>query len=162
MGDTPAVAYLLRGTPDDPTQPGWGGKFVRIWDGRKSTFDRLTTAADRVEALGTVEILLSESASNRMLVDNRINLVGETIGGRVRFRFSPRDAKVWNYVVDGKTGAFTAVPPPPEKTARASTRLPNWWIDDPAPENREGVHSGAKTVNRWREDFLRDFAERIE
>lgn len=29
MGDTPTVLYLLKGTPDDPTQPSWGGRFVR-------------------------------------------------------------------------------------------------------------------------------------
>ncbi|MBI5768811.1 MAG: DUF1593 domain-containing protein [Verrucomicrobia bacterium] len=162
MGDTPSVVWLIHGQPDDPMQPGWGGQFVRIWDERKSTFDRLTTAADEVEAFGTVEITLPESASGRMLMDNRINLTGEKIGGRVRFRFSPRDAKVWNYEVDGRKGAFTAVLPPPAKAARASTRLPNWWIDDMKPENREGVHAGAKTVNRWREDFLRDFAARME
>ncbi len=44
MGDSPSVGYLLHGTPDDPSQPGWGGSFVRIWDGRKTVFDRLTTA----------------------------------------------------------------------------------------------------------------------
>ena len=42
MGDTPSVARLLHGTPDDPSQPSWGGKFVRIWDGRKTIFDHLT------------------------------------------------------------------------------------------------------------------------
>jgi hypothetical protein len=162
MGDTPSVAHLLHGTPEDPTQPSWGGQFVRVWDGRKSSFGRLTTPADEVEAFGTVEITLPESASGRMLMDNRINLVGEKLAAGVRFRFSPRDAKVWNYVVDGKSGAFTAVLPAPEKTGRASSRLPNWWIDDPTLENREGVHLGAKTVSRWREDFLKDFAMRAE
>ena len=29
MGDTPSVAYLLRGDPDDPTTPSWGGHFRR-------------------------------------------------------------------------------------------------------------------------------------
>lgn len=29
MGDTPTVAFLLRGTPDDPTGESWGGSFVR-------------------------------------------------------------------------------------------------------------------------------------
>ncbi len=58
MGDSPSVGYLLHGTPDDPSQPGWGGKFVRIWDDRKTVFDRLTTAADRVEAFGVVEFAL--------------------------------------------------------------------------------------------------------
>ena len=46
MGDSPSVGYLLHGTPEDPSQPGWGGTFVRVWDGRKTIFDRLTTAAD--------------------------------------------------------------------------------------------------------------------
>jgi len=162
MGDTPSVAYLLRGTPDDPAQPGWGGQFVRIWGGRKTTFDRLTTAADLVEAFGVVEITLPESASGRMLVDNRINLRGEKVAQGVRFRFAPRDAKLWPYVADGRTGAFTAVLPPAEKTARVADRHPNWWIDHPAPEHREGVHAGAKTVNRWREEWRRDFAMRME
>jgi hypothetical protein len=174
MGDSPSVGWLLHGVPEDPSQPGWGGKFVRIWDGRKSVFDRLTTAADEVEAFGTVEIALPVPAgmkrdqSARLFVDNRITVVGANEGRTVRFRFSPRDAKLWPYVVrsdfaalDGQTGAFTAVLPPPEKTGRASARLPNWWIDDPAPEAREGVHSGAKHVNRWREEFLRDFAARM-
>lgn len=29
MGDTPTLLYLLRGAPDDPTGPHWGGAFVR-------------------------------------------------------------------------------------------------------------------------------------
>lgn len=174
MGDSPSVGWLLRGTPGDPAQPGWGGRFVRIWDGRKTIFDRLTTAADEVEAFGTVEIALAMPVgmtganTARLLVDNRINVAGATDGRTLRFRFSPRDAKLWPYVVrsdfaglDGRTGAFTAVLPPPEKTSRVSARLPNWWIDDPAPEAREGVHLGAKHVSRWREDFLRDFAARM-
>ena len=58
MGDSPSVGYLLHGTPDDPSQPGWGGRFVRVWDGRKTVFDRLTTEADKVEAFGVVEFAL--------------------------------------------------------------------------------------------------------
>jgi hypothetical protein len=63
--------------------------------------------------------------------------------------------------LDGHTGSFTAVVPPRERTARASTRHPHWWTDDPDPAAAEGVHAGAKSVSRWREAFLRDFAERL-
>ena len=45
-----AALHLLHRVPADPSQPGWGGRFVRIWDGRKTIFDRLTTAADRPSA----------------------------------------------------------------------------------------------------------------
>ena len=78
MGDSPSVGYLLHGTPDDPSQPGWGGRFVRVWDGRKTIFDRLTTASDEVEAFGVVEFALPVPAgmtarnSARMIVDGRI------------------------------------------------------------------------------------------
>ena len=58
MGDTPSLARLMRGVSDDPTQPSWGGKYVRIWDGRKTVFDRHTTAADKSEAFGVTEFVL--------------------------------------------------------------------------------------------------------
>ena len=94
---------------------------------------------------------------------------GVNEGKVLRFRFSPRDAKVWSYVIksdfaglDGQSGKFTAVPPPVERTSKPSAVHPNWWIDDPDPAAAEGVHPGAKSVNQWREDFLGDFAERMD
>lgn len=174
MGDSPSVGWLLHGKPSDPTQPGWGGKFVRIWDGRKTIFDRLTTEADQVEVFGVVEFALpiptGFSAANnaKMIFDNRIPAVGVKEGNVLRFRFATRDAKVWPYAIksdfaglDGQTGKFTAVPPPIERTSKPSTVHPNWWIDDPDPVAAEGVHPGAKSVNQWRVDFLHDFAVRM-
>ncbi len=58
MGDSPSVAYVLQSTREDPSQSGWGGRFVRMWDGRKTVFQRQTTADDTVEAFGMVEFAL--------------------------------------------------------------------------------------------------------
>lgn len=175
MGDSPSVGYLLRNTLDDPTQPGWGGQFVPVWEGRKTVFTRLTSTADQVEAFGVVEFALPlpagspGTASARMMVDGRIPLTGHVDGGVMRFRFSPRDAKVWPYVIEsdvpglgGASGQFTAVMPPAERTRRRDDRHPRWWIDSPDPALAEGVHWGANTVNRWREAYLRDFADRLQ
>jgi hypothetical protein len=103
-----------------------------------------------------------------MIFDGRIPAVAANDGRVLRFRFSPRDAKVWPYVIrsdvsglDGQSGAFTAVPPAVARTGRPSAVHPNWWTDDPDPSAAEGVHPGAKSVSRWREDFLRDFAARL-
>jgi hypothetical protein len=174
MGDSPSIGYLLHGTPEDPSQASWGGKFARIWDGRKTVFDRLTTEADHSEVFGVVEFTLPAPAgmtsrqSARMIFDGRIPAVATREGNVLRFRFSPRDAKVWPYVIrsdfsglDGRSGAFTAVPPPAGRTNRRSTVHPNWWIDDPDPGAAEGIHPGARSVSRWREEYLRDFATRM-
>ena len=100
-----------------------------------------------------------------MIFDDRIPAPGAIEGERLRFRFAPRDAKVWTYTIasdfaglDGQSGQFTAVPPPVERTSRPSKAHPNWWTDDPDPAAAEGVHAGAKSVSQWRVDFLRDFA----
>ena len=175
MGDSPSVGYVLRNAPDDPTQPGWGGRFVRIWDGRKTVFERLTTARDSAEAFGVVEFALqippgmTAGHSARMLFDGRIPAVAVRDGQLLRFRFSPRDAKLWPYAIrstfaglDGQSGSFSAVAPPLERTSRPSSRHPHWWIDDPDPAAAEGVHAGARSVSQWREEFLRDFAERLQ
>jgi len=44
----------------------------------------------------------------------------------------------------------------------ATEHGPHYWTDSPDPALAEGRYPGAKTVNRWREDFLRDWAGRMD
>ena len=39
---------------------------------------------------------------------------------------------------------------------------PSYWTDDPDPELIENGKRGAKTVNRWREAYLRDWQQRMD
>lgn len=176
MGDTPSLARLLHGVSEDPAAASWGGKYVPIWDGRKTVFNRLTTEADRAEVFGVTEFALTlpkgfqTTNTAKMIFDRGVPASDGVIDGDVlRFRFSPRDAKVWSYVIesdfaplDGQSGQFNAVPPADSKTGKRSASHPNWWIDDPAPTAAEGVHPGAKSVNQWRNEFLADFAKRMD
>ena len=174
MGDTPSVVYLLRNTPEDPSQPGWGGMFVQAWERPYVVFERLTTVADRVEQFGVLELAvpLGDGAPGQpvasMLIENQSisGFVDES--ERMRFRFSPKNVQSWTYSIrgnvpalDGKIGELTSFRPPPEASTQPSLRLPNWWTDDPVAEAAEGPHIGARTVSRWREDFLGDFAARM-
>jgi len=174
MGDTPSVVYLLRSTPEDPSQPGWGGRFVRAWERPRKVFDRLTTPADQIEQFGVMELALplSSSAPNQakasMLIENQslVGFIDEN--GAMRFRFSPKEAKTYTYtlrsnvpLLDGRTGALTSTRPAPDAALRPDRHLPNWWTDDPALEVAEGPCIGCRTVSRWREEFLRDFSSRM-
>jgi hypothetical protein len=173
MGDTPSVVYLLRDRPEDPSTPGWGGQFVRAWERPYAVFERLTTAADRIEQFGVLELALplGEGASPQpeviMHIENQ-SIKGFVDASTMRFRFSPKEAKTYDYTLrgnapalDGRVGQITAFRPPPDAAQRPDPRLPNWWTDDPAPEAAEGPHIGARTVSRWRREFLFDFAERM-
>jgi hypothetical protein len=174
MGDTPSVNWLLKGAPENPWLPGWGGKFVRAWDLPYAKFNRLTTAEDRIEIFGILELVLllgpdaPANPEGQMLVTNQ-SLVGHPDGeGNLRFRFCPRDPRVFSYEIrsnvpslDGKKGQITAYLPSPSVALNPSPRFPNWWTDDPSPALTEEIHHGAKSVSQWREDYLRDFAERM-
>ena len=39
---------------------------------------------------------------------------------------------------------------------------PNYWTDPKAPELAEGKYPGAKTVNLWRMDYLKDWRDRMD
>jgi len=173
MGDTPSVGWLLLGHPADPTHPGWGGQFVRAWERPHVVFHRLTTVADRIEQFSVFELILAVGVRTPAKLEATMQIENQSLAGHfgeqgsVHFRFSPKQAKTYSYSIrsnvpalDGKAGGLTSFLPPPA-ARRPSPRLPNWWTDDPSPDVAEGPHIGAKTVSRWREDFLRDFAARM-
>jgi hypothetical protein len=174
MGDTPSLAHVLGATPESPAADGWGGHFVRAWDRPRVIFDRTPTAADIVETYAIVDLVYRPSSpgpagAKAALVVDRQEFAGfRAEDGAWHFLFSPKTAARWSYVVrsdhpglEGQAGAFTSVNPSPELGGKPSARYPHWWTDDPNPLWTEGVYQGAKTVNRWREEYLRDFAARM-
>jgi hypothetical protein len=133
-----------------------------------------------MEEFGILELALplGESAPEKpealLNVDNQ-SLPGFTPGdGTMRFRFSPKSARVFNFSIDSnvpalneQTGAITAYTPGPDIAMQPSVRFPNWWTDDlsrDVAEEHLGVHTvtGAMTVSQWREDYLLDFSARMD
>lgn len=181
MGDTPSVGWLLRGNPNDPSQPSWGGNFVRAWERFYLRLDRLPTEDDRMEEFGILELVLPISESAQENPDALLDVDNQSLPGYVpsdgtmRFRFSPKSARVFHFSIRSNVpalnkmnGSITAYTPKPDIALQPSSRFPNWWTDNPAPEFAENSHLGAhmvlgaKTVNQWREDYLRDFAQRMD
>ncbi|KXI26755.1 DUF1593 domain-containing protein, partial [Paraglaciecola hydrolytica] len=121
MGDTPSLAWLLKGNQEDPSQPGWGGQYVRTWTRSHTVFERLTTAKDEIEEFSVMELVLAlpdnlpTQPEAKLLIEN-LALIGHFDGkGNVRFRYSPKAAKTFTYALQsniaelhGQTGAITA------------------------------------------------------
>lgn len=179
MGDTPSFAYLLHGDPERPDAGGWGGRFVRAWDRPRVTFTRAPTAADVVETFAVVELVIrpegtapvqpAGQATATLLMDRQAFSGYPDADGAWHFILSPKEARTFSYRIasnhpglDGRTGAFTSRNPAPERAGQPSSRYPNWWTDDPDPQVAEGEHQGARTISRWRKDFLDDFAARLQ
>jgi hypothetical protein len=175
MGDSPSLTYVLGATPENPAADNWGGRFVRAWERPRTTFTTPPTEADRVEVYSIVELVYRPAGEvpagvRAKLVVEKQEFAGfYAADGTWRFLFSPKDARPFSYQIvsnhpglDGQTGAFTSELPDPARAASPSARYPHWWTDDPDPLWREGREQGVKTVNRWRAEFLRDFAARLE
>jgi hypothetical protein len=179
MGDTPSVVYLLGQSPENPMADSWGGRFVRAWERRRYVFDhaevRPPSVTDRVEVFSIVEIIyrsttkVSSDATAKLVMDGQEFPGFADSTGAWRFTLSPKEGKTFRYVLAssvpelaGKSGSYTAYWLPADVAAQPSARHPNWWTDDPDPAVAERNFAGAKTVSRWREEFLRDFARRME
>ena len=172
MGDSPSLTYVLGATPENPAAESWGGHFVRAWERPRRTFEHAPSARDEVEIYAIVELIYRPvgraGGSHATLVVDKQEFRGfRAEDGAWHFLFSPKDARTFSYrissdlpALEGQTGAFTAVLPAPSLSP--SPLYPHWWVDDPDPRWREGQEQGVQTVNRWRVDFLRDFAARLE
>jgi len=175
MGDTPSVARLLQGNPDDPSQPGWGGSYVRAWKRPFASFHRLPEEGDEIEIFSVMELHLSTEGVLPTLPEANLLVENQSIpgyfdhDGSVHFRFCPKAAKTYHFEIqsnveslNGLTGQVLSALPPNEYALHPDASIPNWWTDDPSPELAEGSHHGAKSVSQWREQFLRDFAARMK
>lgn len=128
-----------------------------------------------MEIFGILELVLPIRIPNQeteqaiLKVDNQ-KLEGEWSEEKgLRFRFCPKSAKSYHFtvqfnseVLEDLKGGITVVAPNESLSNKPATALPNWWVDDLALVRAEGVHHGAKSVSCWREDFLSDFAQRME
>ncbi|WP_296704966.1 nucleoside hydrolase-like domain-containing protein [Algoriphagus sp.] len=180
MGDTPSLLYLMNGDPNDPTGESWGGSFEKISRSARVIYDRTSNLQDSVAFCTTVEFRFSgpeievpaDSAVFWMEVPYQNNSQiwsGYYIGqGKYSIRYAPKQAETLNFLITSKIQGF-----PKDEGQLVVTNLwpgkaneqdfllgDNWYSDSSNPENYDGKLQGGKTILKWRNDILMDWAER--
>lgn len=177
MGDTPTVSYLLKGTPECPENPSWGGSFVKVKSRPKSIYNRNTTTEDIIEVFEVLELVFkgpdlgeAQDKSVFSLIVQEQEFEGFYCGnGEYKVRFMPKSTGTWSYAtkseiaeLDGQTGMFTCIEETEAGRKKEGQPYLNWWSDTLEGRYSEKEHRGAKTVSMWREEFLRDFQARLD
>jgi hypothetical protein len=176
MGDSPSVAYLIKGNPDNPLGESWGGQYTPIPYSSRNIFERNTTKADSFPAYGVVEwrfkgpnITITADSSCFTLEIQKQEWPGYYLGdGIYAVRYSSKKPEVSSYTIhskikelNGQKGEYTSTAPWPGKPNKDDYLLgKNWFGDLPDPEYFLEGQQGAKTISKHRKEYLTDWAKR--
>jgi len=178
MGDTPSLAYVMNGNPDDPMGESWGGSFTPIKRSSRSVFNGNSTASDTVAAYAVLEWRFKgpkldiphDSICFTLKINNQ-TWPGYYLGnGNYAVRYSSKKPEKGTYLttskipeLDAQKGQYISVTPWPGKADPNDYILgSNWYSDRPEPQLFIEEQQGAKTVAKYREAFLLDWANRWE
>ncbi|SFB32360.1 nucleoside hydrolase-like domain-containing protein [Algoriphagus aquimarinus] len=176
MGDTPSLVYLMNGDPNNPTGGSWGGSFEKISNSSRNVFLGGSTAEDTVAAYATIEwrfegpeiAISADSAVFEMEVQNQ-TWPGYYIGnGIYGVKYSSKKPEKGSYKtsstipeLNGLEGAYFSTIPWPGKASPDDYQLgSNWYSDRLDPALFIDDQQGAKTVSKYRKEFLMNWAER--
>ena len=176
MGDTPSLAYVMNGDPEDPTGESWGGSFEKIDRSSRSVFEGGSTNADTVAAYAIIEwrfkgpkiTVPEDSAVFQIKIQGQIwpgYYLGEGIYG---VKYSSKKAEHGKYKtsseipeLNGLEGEYISTIPWPGKPSSDDYQLGSNWYSD---RSSKGLfikdQQGAKTIANFREAFLGDWGER--
>lgn len=175
MGDTPSVAYLLHGNPDDPGGESWGGSFIKLDYSAFRKFQRHTALTDTVPTYSIMEWEFeAEKVDSTDTVEIWLDIAGQRIDGFYKgdgiyvTHFVPKESGTWKYVINGtskklkgQSGEFVSADPWPGPQSPEDVRLESWWSDKVDNRLFLNHYQGAKTVSKWREAYLSDWATRL-
>lgn len=177
MGDTPSLLYMLDGDPTDPTRESWGGSFEPTDYSMRTVFRRHATLSDTVAAYSVVEFRLAGPLSDVPVgtVCLTLTIDGQSWDGYYAgkgiyvVRYSPKAPAKLPYTIsssvaalDGGQGVLVVDTLCLGHSDDAWSVGANWFTDRKARELFEGKWQGSRTVSRWREAVLDDWARRWE
>jgi hypothetical protein len=176
MGDTPSLAYLMNGDANDPTSDSWGGKFEKINRSARHIFEGNSSIKDTVSAYAILEwrfkgpeLDIPQDSSCFTMEIQKQQWLGYYLGkGIYTVRYSPKRPETGSYVthstikeLDGLKGQYISINPWPGKPNKDDYVLGNQWYGDvPNPELFLEDQQGARTISKFRKEYLMDWAKR--
>lgn len=182
MGDTPSLLYMMDGNPENPTKASWGGQFTTISQSPRVIFDRSTTLSDTVAFCTLVEfhfkgpeISISKDSACFWMETSYKDQVQKWPGyylgqGNYGLKYVPKQAETISYRFSSMIVGIALSPGqlvvtntwPGKKNPMDFLLGDYWYTDKPELNLYEGKIQGGKTVHRWRDDVLNDWAKRWE
>lgn len=182
MGDSPSVFYLMDGNPQNPARESWGGSFERFNHSPRVVYHGTTSPNDTVAFCSILEFhfkgaeadIPSGSICFWMEVPygkTTQKWPGYYLGkGDYAIRYIPKKAEVLAYrftsaipEINGLSGSIVVANLWPGK--KQATDYPlgkNWFTDKQDADLYDGQIQGGKTLLKWRDDILSDWAKRWE
>ncbi|MFM6975376.1 MAG: nucleoside hydrolase-like domain-containing protein [Sphingobacteriaceae bacterium] len=180
MGDTPSLLYMMDGNPANPMRENWGGSYVKFKQSPKLIFNRNTSISDTVTVFSIIEFkfkgpVLNIPPDSACLSMNVKSEIGEQkwdgfyLGnGNYVVRYCPKRTETLTYKVtsgikgfEEQSGTFVVDNIWPGKPRSTNFILgSNWYTDRPNPELYDDIWQGGKTVLKWRNEVLLDWAKR--
>ena len=178
MGDSPSLAYVMNGDPDDPTGESWGGSFTPIKHSSRTIFNGNSATRDTVAAYAVLEWrfkgpelpIPQDSSCFTLKINNQV-WPGYYLGeGKYGVRYSSKKPETGTYQttskipeLDNQEGQYISDTPWPGNFDQDDYMLgSNWYSDRSDPNLFIEEQQGAKTVAKYREAFLLDWAKRWE
>ena len=176
MGDTPSLLYLMHGNPVEPKGESWGGSFEKTKYSARHIFNRNTTIADTIPVYSIIEFHFKgpevnfpeDSACFKMTVANQV-WDGYYLGnGDYAIRYAPKRAETLNYKITSdipgfgeQTGTFVVSNLWPGEKCSTDYAVGDYWYTDRSdPQLFDGGWQGARTILKWRNNALLDWAVR--
>lgn len=180
MGDSPSLFYLMDGNPDNPSRESWGGSFEKITHSPRTIYHGTTTLKDTVAYCSIIEMHLKgpkkELPINTVCFTMEIpygNNIQKWSGyylgnGDYAIRYIPKKAENIHYQIrseiaelNGLEGDIVVTNLWPGKQQKDSYILGNNWYSDKSDSSLfDGKIQGGKTILKWRNAILKDWAKR--
>lgn len=180
MGDTPSLLYLMDGDPSRPERASWGGSFNPISYSPRVVYSAPTTLRDSVAFCTLVEFHLKgpkiQVAKDSVCFwmettykESTQKWPGYYLGhGEYALKYVPKQAELVEYsftslipelnIPRGQLLVTNSWPGKPHATDYPVG--PNWFSDRSDPTFYDGKIQGGKTISRWRNEVLNDWAKR--